>query len=150
MNKGVWLVALGLAVLGAPAIAAADETHKVTIVKTFPKYGETITSLKGLVVEIVFSTPMDPATQNDVSMDQRGAGGPGRGGRGEGRADRVRRDLHVGEPDHAAVCAEGDAQARFGLSGDGVVGEGQGRIGTRWRAVPPPVFDQRRQIMRDV
>ncbi len=73
MNKGFWLVALGLAVLGAPSIAAADETHKVSIVKTSPKYGETIPSLKGLVVEIVFSTPMDPATQNDVSMDQRGA-----------------------------------------------------------------------------
>jgi len=73
MNKGVWLVALGLAVLGVPAIAAADETHKVSIVKTSPKYGETIPSLKGLVVEIVFSKPMDPATQNDVSMDQRGA-----------------------------------------------------------------------------
>jgi hypothetical protein len=73
MNKSVWLVALGLAVLGAPVIAAADETHKVSIVKTSPKYGETIPSLKGLVVEIVFSTPMDPATQNDVSMDQRGA-----------------------------------------------------------------------------
>jgi hypothetical protein len=73
MNKGVWLVVLGLAVLGAPAIAAADETHKVSIVKTSPKYGETIQSLKGLVVEIVFSKPMDPATQHDVSMDQRGA-----------------------------------------------------------------------------
>jgi hypothetical protein len=42
-------------------------------VKTSPKYGETIQSLKGLVVEIVFSKPMDPATQHDVSMDQRGA-----------------------------------------------------------------------------
>jgi hypothetical protein len=73
MNKGVWLVVLGLAVLGAPAIAAADETHKVSIVNTSPKYGETIQSLKGLVVEIVFSKPMDPATQHDVSMDQRGA-----------------------------------------------------------------------------
>ena len=64
-------VALGIAAFGL--VASATEPEGVRIVKTSPEYGKTIPSLNGLVVEITFDRPMDPATQDDVTMDQRGA-----------------------------------------------------------------------------
>jgi len=60
------MVALGLTAAGA-------EEKGVQIVKTYPEYGKTIPKLNDLVIEIVFDRPMDPATQDEVSMDQRGA-----------------------------------------------------------------------------
>jgi hypothetical protein len=66
------LVAFGLLFLGVPSVTEAGETN-ATIVKTLPKNGEAIAQLKGLAVEIVFDRPMDPATQDEVTMDQRGA-----------------------------------------------------------------------------
>jgi len=73
--KRVWV---GMAVLvlavGALGLAAAGAEEKgVQIVKTYPEYGKTIPKLNDLVIEIVFDRPMDPATQDEVSMDQRGA-----------------------------------------------------------------------------
>lgn len=73
MMVGVGLVMAGLLVLGGSPTTSRAETTGVSIVKTSPKYAEALASLKGLVVEIVFDRPMDPATQDDVSMDQRGA-----------------------------------------------------------------------------
>ncbi|MFZ5862822.1 MAG: Ig-like domain-containing protein [Nitrospirota bacterium] len=64
-------VAVAIAAVGWSASAA--EPEGVQIVKTSPEYGKTIPSLSGLVVEITFDRPMDPATQDDVTMDQRGA-----------------------------------------------------------------------------
>ncbi len=64
-------LALGIAAFGF--VASAAEPEGVQIVKTSPEYGKAIPSLNGLVVEITFDRPMDPATQDDVTMDQRGA-----------------------------------------------------------------------------
>jgi hypothetical protein len=73
--KRVWVVfgviAVSLGVLGLTAAWA--ESEGVQIVKTYPEYGKTIPSVAGLVIEITFDRPMDPATQDEVSMDQRGA-----------------------------------------------------------------------------
>jgi hypothetical protein len=70
------LAVVGIVVLGLGAFGlatAAAESEGVQIVKTYPEYGKTIPSLNGLVVEITFDRPMEPATQDDVTMDQRGA-----------------------------------------------------------------------------
>jgi hypothetical protein len=70
------LAVIGVAALGTAAfgpVAWGAEPEPVKIVKTFPEYGKTIPNLNGLVVEITFDRPMDPATQEDVTMDQRGA-----------------------------------------------------------------------------
>lgn len=71
--KRAWVgfVAVVLAV-GALGVAGAEEKG-VQIVKTYPEYGKTIPKLNDLVIEIVFDRPMDPSTQDEVSMDQRGA-----------------------------------------------------------------------------
>ena len=73
MMVGVGLVVAGLMVLGGSLTVSRAEKTSVSIVKTSPKFGEAIPILKGLVVESVFDRPMDPSTQEDVSMDQRGA-----------------------------------------------------------------------------
>jgi hypothetical protein len=67
----IGVAALGIAAFGPVAWGA--ESEPVKIVKTFPEYGKTIPNLNGLVVEITFDRPMDPSTQDDVTMDQRGA-----------------------------------------------------------------------------
>lgn len=72
MGLGVAFIAAGL-VMAASAVLGAAEKKGVSIVKTSPTYGEAITRLSGLVVEITFDRPMDPATQDEVTMDQRGA-----------------------------------------------------------------------------
>lgn len=72
MGLGVAFIAAGL-VMAASALLGAAEKKGVSIVKTSPTYGEAITRLSGLVVEITFDRPMDPATQDEVTMDQRGA-----------------------------------------------------------------------------
>lgn len=64
-------LAVGIAAFGF--VASAAESEGLQIVKTSPEYGKTIPSLSGLVVEITFDRPMDPSTQDDVTMDQRGA-----------------------------------------------------------------------------
>jgi hypothetical protein len=73
--KRVLAVTAGLAlgIVGFGFVASATEPEGVQIVKTSPEYGKTIPSLNGLVVEITFDRPMDPATQDEVTMDQRGA-----------------------------------------------------------------------------
>lgn len=68
---GMAVVVFGVGALGLAAAAAAEKG--VQIVKTYPEYGKTIPKLNDLVIEIVFDRPMDPATQDEVSMDQRGA-----------------------------------------------------------------------------
>ena len=68
---GVLAVVVGIGAFGLTAVNA--EQKGVQIVKTYPEYGKSIPKLDDLVIEIVFDRPMDPVTQDDVSMDQRGA-----------------------------------------------------------------------------
>lgn len=63
---------VGLVMVG-PVLLGAAGPKGVSIVKTSPAYGEAVPKLSGLVVEIVFDRPMDPSTQDEVTMDQRGA-----------------------------------------------------------------------------
>jgi hypothetical protein len=70
------LVVMALVVFGvgmAGLTPAGAEEKGVQIVKTYPEYGKSIPKLDDLVIEIVFDRPMEPATQDEVSMDQRGA-----------------------------------------------------------------------------
>lgn len=72
---GTGLVVIAFAVGALGLTVAGAEEKGVQIVKTYPEYGKAIPKLDDLVIEIVFDRPMDPATQDEVSMDQRGATG---------------------------------------------------------------------------